>query len=121
MTVPTNITAKKSSRLLVVTFADVEYELPFEYLRVFSPSAEVRGHAGIEHGLPKVLVIDKEEVGIKAVEPVGNYAIRIVFDDGHDSGIYSWSTLRELGEKFDEYWNAYQERLKKAGMPRKHS
>ena len=121
MTAPTNINVRKSAKLLVVTFPDATFELPFEYLRVFSPSAEVRGHGRTEDGMPKVLVLDKENVGIRAVEPVGNYAIRLIFDDGHDSGIYSWATLRELGENYEKNWNAYVARLEKAGMPRMSS
>lgn len=121
MTAPTDITVRKQAKLLVVTFPDAIFELPFEYLRVFSPSAEVRGHGRTSDGMPKVLVIDKEDVGVSGVEPVGNYAIRIIFDDGHDSGIYSWDTLRELGENFEKNWSAYKERLAKAGMPRKSS
>lgn len=121
MTAPTNINVRKSAKLLVVTFPDATFELPFEYLRVFSPSAEVRGHGRTEDGMPKVLVLDKENVGVSAVEPVGNYAIRLIFDDGHDSGIYSWTTLRELGENYEKNWNAYVARLEKAGMPRMSS
>lgn len=116
---PTDIRLRKGSRLLAVTFPDGNsYELPFEYLRVFSPSAEVRGHGGTIDGLPRILVIGKENVNITAVEPIGNYAVRLVFDDGHDSGIYSWPVLRELGENFEIYWQRYLERLQKAGVAR---
>lgn len=116
---PTEICLRRQSRLLVVRFDDGRaYELPFEYLRVFSPSAEVRGHGGSEDGLPKILVIGKEDVDIRKVEPVGNYAVRLIFDDGHDSGIYTWPVLRELGENFDRYWRRYLERLQKAGVAR---
>ena len=116
---PTDIRLRKGSRLLVVTFSDGRaYELPFEYLRVFSPSAEVRGHGGMVDGLPRILVIGKENVNISAIEPVGNYAVRLVFDDGHDSGIYSWPVLRELGENFEAWWQRYLERLQKAGVAR---
>lgn len=115
---PTEIRLRRQSRLLEVAFGDQRYQLPFEYLRVFSPSAEVRGHGGTENGLPKILVIGKEVVDVTKIEPVGNYAIRLVFDDGHDSGIYSWPVLRELGKNFESYWQRYLERLKKAGVPR---
>lgn len=116
---PTEIRLRRGSRLLALTFGDGNsYELPFEYLRVFSPSAEVRGHGGTKDGLPKILVIGKEDVNVTKIEPVGNYAIRLVFDDGHDSGIYSWPVLRELGENFETYWRRYLERLQKAGVNR---
>ncbi len=91
---PTDIKLRTASRLLEVTFDDGrKFELPFEYLRVFSPSAEVKGHGGGEG----VLQVGKENVGITAVEPVGNYALRLMFDDGHDTGLYSWSLLHDLG------------------------
>ncbi|MDX1454623.1 MAG: gamma-butyrobetaine hydroxylase-like domain-containing protein, partial [Gammaproteobacteria bacterium] len=91
---PTELKLRRQSRQLAVSFADGRhYELPFEYLRVFSPSAEVRGHGGEAYGLPKVLVIEKENVDITRIEPVGNYAVRLVFDDGHDSGLYTWQML----------------------------
>ncbi len=116
---PAQIRLRRQSRLLALVFDDGQrYELPFEYLRVFSPSAEVRGHGGTDNGLPKILVIGKENVNVTKIEPVGNYAIRLVFDDGHDSGIYSWPVLRELGENFEDYWRRYLERLKKAGIER---
>ncbi len=113
------IRLRRQSRLLAVTFDDgAHYELPFEYLRVFSPSAEVRGHGGTVDGVPKILVIGKEKVNVTRIEPVGNYAVRLVFDDGHDSGIWSWPVLRELGENVEVYWQRYLERLKKAGVAR---
>lgn len=115
---PSQIRLRRKSRILAVRFGGRLFELPFEYLRVFSPSAEVRGHGGTDNGLPKILVIGKENVDVTRIEPVGNYAIRLVFDDGHDSGIYSWPVLRELGENFDDYWRRYLERLKKAGVER---
>jgi len=118
---PTQIRLRRQSRLLALAFDDGrQYELPFEYLRVFSPSAEVRGHGGTDNGLPKILVIGKEDVDVTRIEPVGNYAVRLVFDDGHDSGIYSWPVLRELGENFEDYWRRYLERLKKAGVERQN-
>jgi DUF971 family protein len=93
--------------LLEVSFDDgSHFELPFEYLRVFSPSAEVKGHGGGEG----VLQLGKQNVGIRAVEPVGNYALRLVFDDGHDTGLYSWSLLLELGRNLAANWARYLER-----------
>ena len=91
---PTDIKLRTQSRLLEVRFDDgSHFELPFEYLRVFSPSAEVKGHGGGEG----VLQMGKQNVGISGVEPVGNYALRLLFDDGHNTGLYSWSLLHELG------------------------
>ena len=93
---PTEIRVRSKSRLLRLSFADgTLYELPFEFLRVNSPSAEVQGHGPGQ----KVTVSGKEHVLIKAVEPVGHYAVKLVFDDGHDSGLYTWKYLRELGEQ----------------------
>jgi DUF971 family protein len=92
--IPTEIKLRTKSRVLEVVFDNGErFELSFEYLRVYSPSAEVRGHGPGQ----ETLQLGKHEVGIKAVEPVGHYAVRLVFDDGHDTGLYSWSYLRELG------------------------
>ena len=109
---PSEIRLKRAERCLVVTFADgVRYELPCEYLRVFSPSAEVRGH-----GLGEPLLVKgKQGVNIKAIEPVGNYAVKLTFDDGHDTGLYSWGFLRELGAEREKNWKRYQERLASAG------
>ena len=92
------------ARILRVSFADgAAFDLGAEYLRVKSPSAEVRGHGRGGGQLP----LGKSEVRVTAVEPVGQYAVRLVFDDGHDSGIYSWKYLRELGEFRDKYWARY--------------
>ena len=91
-----------------------QFMLPAEYLRVFSPSAEVRGH-GLEE---PVLVPGKREVGIAEIVPVGQYAVRLVFDDGHDSGLYSWDVLWELGREQDQNWKRYQQRLAEHGMSR---
>ena len=105
---PTEIKLRTRSRVLEVAFADgARYLLPFEYLRVHSPSAEVKGHGPGQ----EVLVLGKQNVGIRAVEPVGQYAVRLVFDDGHDSGLYTWNYLRELGEKQAENWARYQARV----------
>ena len=110
---PTEIRLKRAERVLMVTFGDgTSHSLPFEYLRVFSPSAEVRGHGLSE----PMLVKGKERVMVTAVEPVGNYAVKLSFDDGHDTGLYSWSFLRELGVEYDKNWARYQERL--AAAPR---
>lgn len=111
---PTDITLHQQSKILAVTFEDgSHYDLPLEYLRVYSPSAEVRGHSG-----PMRLVTQKRDVGVEKIEPVGNYAIQIYFDDGHDSGIFSWQVLRELGENHDDYWADYLKRLEEAGASR---
>jgi DUF971 family protein len=102
--VPTEIRLRRSSRVLEVTFEDgCRFELPFEYLRVHSPSAEVKGHGPGQ----EVLVLGKENVGIKAVEPVGQYAVKLVFDDGHDTGLFTWKYLHELGRERAEKWARY--------------
>ena len=113
---PTDIRLHRTSRLLEVSFDDgMCFELPCEYLRVYSPSAEVRGHGPGQ----EVLQIGKEEVNIAAIEPVGHYAVKLVFDDGHDTGLYSWDILYELGVNKDTNWQTYLERLKAAGHQRK--
>src|SRR5688572_33478350 len=105
---PVEIKRRTRSRVLEVAYEDgARYELPFEYLRVHSPSAEVKGHGPGQ----EVLVTGKQNVGIRAVEPVGQYAVKLVFDDGHDSGLYTWKYLRELGEGYTQKWAAYQARL----------
>jgi DUF971 family protein len=112
---PTDIKLRTTSRLLDVAFDDgSRFELPFEYLRVFSPSAEVKGHGGGEGAL----VLGKENVGITAVEPVGNYALRLVFNDGHDTGLYSWTVLYELGQNAKANWARYLERCAAQKAPR---
>ncbi len=109
--VPTEIRLRRSSRLLEVSFQDGQrFELPFEYLRVHSPSAEVKGHGPGQ----EVLVLGKENVGIRAVEPVGQYAVRLVFDDGHDTGLYTWAYLYELGLTRATRWARYLERCRSA-------
>ena len=108
MHTPTEIKLRTRSRVLEVTFDDgARFLLPFEYLRVHSPSAEVKGHGPGQ----EVLVLGKQHVGINAVEPVGQYAVKLVFDDGHDSGLYSWKYLRELGEGYALNWAKYQARV----------
>ena len=105
--VPTEIRLRRTSRVLEVTFDDgSRFELPFEYLRVHSPSAEVKGHGPGQ----EVLVLGKENVGIRAVEPVGQYAVKLVFDDGHDTGLYTWKYLEELGRERAQKWARYLER-----------
>jgi DUF971 family protein len=108
---PTDIKLRTESRLLDVRFDDgSHFELPFEYLRVFSPSAEVKGHGGGEGAL----VLGKQNVGISGLEPVGNYALRLFFDDGHNTGLYSWSVLYQLGKERSANWARYQERCAEA-------
>ncbi len=112
---PIEIKLRKTSRLLVVQFDDEKtFDLPFEYLRVFSPSAEVQGH-GPGQG---TLQTGKEDVQVTSVDPIGHYAVRLVFDDGHDTGLYTWKYLYELGEEQAENWQAYLDRLKSAGYAR---
>ena len=111
---PTDIKLRTASRLLEVHFDDgSHFELPFEYLRVFSPSAEVRGHGGGEG----VLQLGKEKVGISSIEPVGNYALRLFFDDGHNTGLYSWSVLYQLGKERETNWARYLERCAEGQKP----
>lgn len=113
--IPTEIKLHQQSRILEVAFNDgSRFEMPCEYLRVFSPSAEVRGHGPGQ----EVLQVGKKNVEIKAIEPVGQYAVTLVFSDGHDSGIYSWDYLYDLGRKQDFYWQAYLRRLEEAGESR---
>jgi len=105
--VPTQIKLHQKSRLLEVHFNDqTSYKLPCEYLRVYSPSAEVR--AAKNRG---ETIVDKQQVNISSIEPIGQYAVRLVFDDGHDSGIYSWKTLKHLGENYTAYWEDYVQRI----------
>ena len=110
----TEIKLRTRSRLLEVAFDDgVRFELPFEYLRVHSPSAEVRGHGPGQ----ETLQLGKHAVGVRSVEPIGNYAVRIVFDDGHDTGLYTWAYLYELGRDREEKWRQYLARLQELGIP----
>ena len=112
---PTNIKLHQRSRMLEISFDDGKhFQLSCEYLRVYSPSAEVRGHSPEQ----AVLQTGKETVNIKNIEPIGHYAVRLVFDDGHDSGLYSWNILYDLGQNFDGYWNDYLRRLEIAGYQR---
>lgn len=112
---PSEIRLHQQSRLLELIYEDgLHFRLPCEYLRVFSPSAEVRGHGPGQ----EVLQTGKENVNIVAIEPVGNYAIKLVFSDGHDTGIYDWRYLYRLGENQDANWQVYLDRLAKAGHQR---
>jgi DUF971 family protein len=112
---PTEINLHQVSRVLDIAFEDGRaFSLPVEYLRVFSPSAEVRGHGPGQ----EVLQVGKREVNISAIEPVGVYAVKFVFSDGHDTGIYSWEYLYELGTKQDANWKTYLARLQAAGKDR---
>jgi DUF971 family protein len=113
--IPTEIKLHQQSKFLEVAFNDGNrFSLPFEYLRVFSPSAEVRGHGPGQ----EVLQVGKKNIDIKAIEPVGQYAVVLVFSDGHDSGIYSWDYLYDLGAKQTFYWNSYLRRMEEAGASR---
>lgn len=113
--VPAGLTLHRASRVLDVRYGDgTRHALPCEYLRVYSPSAEVRGHAGGE----PVLVPGKRAVTIERIDPVGSYAVRLVFSDGHDSGLYSWDVLEDLGANRDRYWARYLARLAEHGLSR---
>ena len=112
---PTEIKLHQKSRILEIAFDDGKrFSLPCEYLRVFSPSAEVRGHGPGQ----EVLQVGKRDVEIKEIEPVGNYAVKLGFSDGHDTGLYSWEYLHELGEKQESSWKSYLARLEQAGASR---
>ncbi|HET9045817.1 MAG TPA: DUF971 domain-containing protein [Casimicrobiaceae bacterium] len=112
---PTEIKLHQASRVLEVAFSNGRtYKLPYEFLRVYSPSAEVRGHGPGQ----ETLQVGKRDVTIASVEPVGHYALRPTFSDGHESGIYSWDYLYDLGERQDELWRRYLERLAAAGGSR---
>ena len=111
---PDSITYHKRSKTLELTFEARSYSIPAELLRVYSPSAEVRGHAADE----RKLQTGKKYVSISAIEPVGNYAIKITFDDGHDTGLYAWDYLVELGERQDSFWQSYLAELKSANASR---
>ena len=112
---PTGITLHRKSRILEITFDNGQrFELPFEYLRVYSPSAEVRGHGPGQETLQQ----GKRDVDIATLEPVGNYAVKPGFSDGHDSGLYSWDYLYMLGVEHERLWREYLERLERAGGTR---
>ncbi len=112
---PTEIRLKKDRRVLAVTFDDgVAYELPAEMLRVLSPSAEVQGHSPEQ----RVTVPGKQNVTIVALDPVGNYAVRLTFDDGHNTGLFSWAYLRTLGDEREARWAGYLADLAAKGLTR---
>lgn len=112
---PTEITLHQQSRVLEIAFDDgARYKLPFEFLRVFSPSAEVRGHGPGQ----ETLQVGKKNVVIKEIEPAGSYAIKLTFDDGHDSGLYTWEYLHELGKNQEQMWQLYLAKLEVLGASR---
>lgn len=113
--IPTEIKLHQQSRILEVAFNNGDrFEFPHEFLRVYSPSAEVRGHGPGQ----ETLQVGKKQVEIKNIEPVGHYAVSLTFSDGHDSGIYSWDYLHDLGRHQEAYWKAYLIRLEEAGASR---
>ena len=115
MPIVTELRLDRASRVLHVAFGDGSgFALPAEYLRVESPSAEVQGHGPDQ----RTIVPGRRHVGIRAIEPVGNYAVRLVFDDLHDSGIYSWDYLHELGREQDARWDRYLNELAARGLSR---
>ena len=112
---PTSITVHQQSRVLEVGFADgAAFRIPFELMRVYSPSAEVQGHGPGQ----EVLQTGKREVGLNGLEPIGNYAVQPSFSDGHDTGIFSWDYLYFLGSQQDDLWRKYEARLHDAGLSR---
>ncbi len=112
---PESINLHQKSRILEITFSDGQnFEFSCEFLRVYSPSAEVKGHGPGQ----SVLQTGKESVSIKKIEPVGHYAIKLIFDDGHETGLYTWSYLYELGENKDALWKDYLKALSDAGHQR---
>lgn len=112
---PTDIKLHRASRVMEVVFDDgARFKLPCEYLRVYSPSAEVRGHGPGQ----EVLQVGKENVNITAIEPVGSYAVKLYFDDGHNTGLYTWAWLYKLGTEQDRLWQDYLTQLHKAGYQR---
>jgi DUF971 family protein len=112
---PRALTVHSQSRVLEVSFSDgAEFRIPFELMRIFSPSAEVQGHGPGQ----EVLQTGKREVDLTALEPVGNYAVQPTFSDGHDTGIYSWDYLYFLGAQQEQLWADYERRLKEAGADR---
>ena len=112
---PTSITVHQQSRVLEVGFDDGrQFRIPFELMRVYSPSAEVQGHGPGQ----EVLQTGKRDVGLNALEPIGNYAVLPRFSDGHDTGIFSWDYLYFLGTQQDELWRKYEGRLREAGVGR---
>jgi len=112
---PVSVTAHGQSRVLEVSFSDgATFRIPFELMRIYSPSAEVQGHGPGQ----EVLQTGKRDVALVALEPVGNYAVQPTFSDGHDTGIFSWAYLYHLGAQQDKLWSDYQQRLRAAGVER---
>ena len=112
---PTALTVHAQSRMLEIAFSDgAEFKIPFELMRVHSPSAEVQGHGPGQ----EILQTGKREVNVVELEPIGNYAVKPVFSDGHDTGIFSWDYLYFLGSEQDRLWSDYNRRLEAAGMSR---
>ena len=115
MATPTEIVLHQQSKLLEIAFDDgARYSLPFEFLRVYSPSAEVRGHGPGQEELQ----VGKQNVILREVQPVGSYALKLVFDDSHDSGLYTWEYLHQLGKHQDALWQDYLHKLEQAGASR---
>jgi DUF971 family protein len=113
--IATSITLHQKSRVMEIAFSDGRtFKLPYEFLRVYSPSAEVRGHGPGQ----EVLQVGKRNVEIRGLEPIGSYAVQPQFSDGHDTGIYSWDYLYELGDRQEKLWSEYLERLKAANASR---
>ena len=115
--IPDKIQVHKKTACVELTYDDQSFLLSYEYLRVFSPSAEVRGH-GVGN---EVLQVGKKDIGLIAIEPAGNYALKLVFDDGHDSGLYDWAYLYHLATEQQSLWQDYLDRLEQAGASRQAS
>ena len=112
---PTALTVHSQSRILEIAFSDgAQFRIPFELMRIYSPSAEVQGHGPGQ----EILQTGKREVGVVALEPIGNYAVKPVFSDGHESGLFTWDYLYHLGADQSALWEAYQQRLQLAGVER---
>jgi DUF971 family protein len=112
---PQSLTVHGQSRVLEITFSDgAHFRIPFELMRIYSPSAEVQGHGPGQ----EILQTGKREVGLAALEPIGNYAVQPTFSDGHDTGIFSWDYLYFLGSKQEQLWAEYERRLGEAGVDR---
>jgi len=115
MTIPTEITLHQQSKVLELAFNDgARFKLPFEFLRVYTPSAEARGHGPGQ----ETLQVGKRDVVLVNIEPSGNYALKLIFSDGHDSGLYTWEYLYELGQYQDAMWHDYLGKLEAAGASR---
>ena len=114
-TFPTEIKLHQVSRKLEIAFNNgTRFEFPYEFLRVYSPSAEVRGHGPGQ----EVLQVGKKNIEVKSIEPIGSYAVQLTFSDGHDTGLYSWDYLYELGENHAELWDRYMSRMEAASASR---